>query len=38
MQDRKDYLGDKFRLIERAQEDIYFRKLDGCRSHTEVTN
>ncbi|ETW98259.1 MAG: hypothetical protein ETSY1_19560 [Candidatus Entotheonella factor] len=28
MQDHKDYLGDKFRLIERAQEDIYFRKLD----------
>ncbi len=28
MQDHKDYLGDKFRLIERAQEDIYFCKLD----------
>ena len=28
MQDHKDYLGEKFRLIERAREDAYFRKLD----------
>ncbi len=28
MQDRKDYLGDKLRLVERAREDAYFRQLD----------
>ena len=28
MANHPDYLGDKFRLAERAQEDIYFRKLD----------
>ncbi len=28
MPDHKDYLGDKFRLIERAREDTYFRQLD----------
>jgi nucleotide-binding universal stress UspA family protein len=28
MAQEKDYLGDKLRLVERAREDIYFRKLD----------
>ena len=28
MAPEKDYLGDKLRLLERAREDIYFRKLD----------
>jgi universal stress protein A len=28
MAQEKDYLGDKLRLIERAREDIYFRRLD----------
>ncbi|ETX05968.1 universal stress protein [Candidatus Entotheonella palauensis] len=28
MAEYRDYLGDKFQLVERAREDIYFRKLD----------
>ena len=28
MAPEKDYLGDKLRLIERARENAYFRKLD----------
>lgn len=28
MAESKDYLGDKLRLVERAREDAYFRKLD----------
>jgi universal stress protein A len=28
VEERKDYLGDKLRLVERAREDVYFRKLD----------
>ena len=28
MAQEKDYLSDKLRLVERAREDIYFRKLD----------
>lgn len=28
MADQKDYLGEKLRLVERAREDAYFRKLD----------
>lgn len=28
MAERKDYLGEKLRQVERAREDVYFRKLD----------
>lgn len=28
MAEQKDYLGEKLRLVERAREDMYFRKLD----------
>lgn len=28
MAEQKDYLGDKLRQVERAREDVYFRKLD----------
>ena len=31
MAPEKDYFGDKMRLLERAREDAYFRKLDQER-------
>jgi nucleotide-binding universal stress UspA family protein len=34
MADNKDYLGETLRLVERAREDAYFRRLDQARIAT----